>query len=302
MEIRDYLRAFRRRLWIPLVLALAAMVTAGVVAQFSKPTYSAATTVLVKSGSVSMERAVSFPQTAASNTVALGVIKALGLNESVDQLGNQVHTLFAGGNLYRITVTDGNPQRAGAIANEVGRQAAALYVALNVKSSTPAADDALLKARDDLQQKYAAAAAARLRFQQQHPGVSATNGPVKDVNASAQALQLQLEEDAAAGAYRNVLDQINRNVLLQFAASTGLEARVLDQAVGRLDTGSLVFQVLSAGALALVLGTLLVFLLEYLDNSVREPEGAEEMLGAPVIGVIPRANPHSMRAIQGGAS
>jgi capsular polysaccharide biosynthesis protein len=300
MEIREYWRAFRRRLWIPLLLAVAAMVTAGVVAQFSKPTYSAATTVLVKSGSVSVERAVSFPQTAASNTVALGVIKTLGLNESVDQLVNQVRTVFAGGNLYRVTVTDGNPQRAGAIANEVGRQAALLYVELNVKTSNAAADQALLKARDDLAQRYAAAASTRLRFQQQHPGVLTPNGSIKDVSASAQVLQLQLEEDAAASAYRNILDQLNRNLLVQLAATTGLEARVLDQAVARLDTGSLIFQVLSAGALALVLGTLLVFLLEYLDNSVREPEAAEEMVGAPVIGVIPRANPHSLRAIQGG--
>jgi capsular polysaccharide biosynthesis protein len=276
------------------------MLTAGVVAQFSKPTYSAATTVLVKTGSSSVDRAVSFPQAAASNTVALGVIKTLGLHESVDQLTNQVRTFFAGGNLYRITVTDGNPQRAGAIANEVGRQAAALYLELSVKSSNPTADEGLLKARDDLQKRYAAAATARLRFQQQHPGVLAPNGSVKDVTASAQALQLQLEEDVAAGAYRSILDALNRNLIAQVSANTGLEARVLDQAVARLDTGSLVFQVLSAGALALVVGTLLVFLLEYLDNAVREPEAAEEMVGAPVIGVIPRANPHSLRAIQGG--
>ena len=57
-----------------------------------------------------------------------------------------------------------------------------------------------------------------------------------------------------------------------------------------------------AGALALVLGIGLVFALEYLDNSVREPEQVEELMGTPVIGVIPRGTARSLRQAKGGAA
>ena len=56
-----------------------------------------------------------------------------------------------------------------------------------------------------------------------------------------------------------------------------------------------------AGALGLMLGIGLIFLLEYLDNSVREPEAVEEIVGHPVLGIIPRATGRTMRAAKGAA-
>jgi capsular polysaccharide biosynthesis protein len=182
------------------------------------------------------------------------------------------------------------------VANEVAQQAAALYLQLGTQPSNVAVDEGLTKARDDLQARYQAAATARLKFQLQHPNAAAS----KDVTLAYQALQLQVEEEAAGNAYRGVLDQIVKDRLNHIAVTTGFDARVVDQAVARPDTGGRLLEVLSAGVLALVLGTLLVFFLEYLDTTVREPDAAEEVVGAPVIGVIPRANPQSLRAIKGG--
>jgi capsular polysaccharide biosynthesis protein len=79
------------------------------------------------------------------------------------------------------------------------------------------------------------------------------------------------------------------------------DARPIDQAVAKPDTGGRLAAILTAGALALFAGIGMVFLLEYLDTAVREPEVAEEIVGAPVIGVIPRANPHTLRTVKGGA-
>lgn len=45
-----------------------------------------------------------------------------------------------------------------------------------------------------------------------------------------------------------------------------------------------------AGVLGLMLGMFLVFLLEYLDNTIKTPEDVERYLGLPVIGTIPMAN------------
>jgi capsular polysaccharide biosynthesis protein len=298
MELRDYWRVFKRRWWIPILLAVAAVVTVSTMSYFSKPAYSAAATVFAKGSNNSNNGApvVSFPQAATSNSVALGVIQKLRLNESVDHLIGRLRVTFMGSNLYRLTVTDANPDAATAIANEVARQATVLYMQLSTKTSNVAVDEGLAAARDDLRKQLEAASLARLRFSLQHPNVATS----KDVTVIFQALQLQLEEDSAAQAYRGVLDQIARDRLVRITAATGFDARVIDQAVAAPDSSGRPVQLISVAVLALVLGTMLAFLLEYLDTTVREPDAAEEMVGAPVIGVIPRASPQSLRAIKGG--
>ncbi len=296
MELRDYWRVFRRRVWIPALLAAAAVLTASVLAYFSKPSYTASATVLAKVGSDNAAAVVSFPTAALSNTVAVGVIQRLNLNESVDQFGQHIKVMFAGGNLYRVSATGATPDRTAAIANEVARQATALYLQQGPQTSNFTVDAGLAKARDDLQQRYLAAVTTWLKFQAGHPNSAAS----KDATIAAQGMELQLEEEAAAADYRGVLDQITHARLGRIAAVTGFDARVLDQAVARPDNSGRVAQVLSAAALALAAGTALIFLLEYVDNAIREPEAAEAIVGAPVIGVIPKANPQSLRAIKGG--
>jgi capsular polysaccharide biosynthesis protein len=303
MELRDYWRVFRRRAWIPVLLAVAAVLSAGVLAYLAKPTYTAAATVVAKgststlSVSTGVGPVVSFPQAATSNSVAIGVIQKLGLHESVDHLLGRIRVSSIGPNLYRVSVKDATPDVAVAVADEVAREATVLYLQLGTQPLNVAVDEGLAKARDDLQLRYQTAATARLKFQLQHPNAAAS----KDVTIAYQALQLQLEEEQAAISYRGVLEQIVRDRLNHIAATTGFEARLVDQAVARPDSGGHLVEVLSAGVLALVIGAMVVFLLEYLDTTVREPDAAEEVVGAPVIGVIPRANPQSLRAMKGGA-
>ena len=49
--------------------------------------------------------------------------------------------------------------------------------------------------------------------------------------------------------------------------------------------------VLAGAIFGLVLGTLLVFLLEYLDDTLKTPEDVERILGIPVVGRIPTLGP-----------
>src|SRR5438270_3647514 len=156
MELRDYWRVFRRRAWIPLLLAVAAVLTTGVMVYLAKPTYSAAATVVAMgstsnlSYSLGIGPVVSFPQAATSNSVAVGVVQKLGLHESVDHLLGRIRVTSMGSNLYRVSVTDATPDPAAAVANEVARQAAALYLQLGTQTSNVAVDQGLAKARDDL--------------------------------------------------------------------------------------------------------------------------------------------------------
>ena len=42
-----------------------------------------------------------------------------------------------------------------------------------------------------------------------------------------------------------------------------------------------------AGVLGIMLGIGLVFLVEYLDNTIKTPEDIERYVGLPVLGIIP---------------
>ncbi len=298
MRIREYGRALRRRAWIPVLLVFAAVVTAGGLALLSKPTYTATAAVFAAAPTGST-RTVTFQQTATSNTLALGVIQKLQLNESPDALVQQIQVRFAGSDLYRVSVTRPNGRDAAAVANEVATEAVALY--RHYATQAAPADPSLAKLRQKLHDDYAAALTARLKFEVGHPNaVSASNAAPKDVAGAAQLLQLQLEEDAAAQAYRNVLAQENKQQLDQFSQASDFNAFVLDQAVAKRDSGAQIRDTLIAAGLAIVLGIGLVILLEHLDNkSLQRPEAVEAIIGAPVIGIIPRATPQGIRSGKG---
>src|ERR1017187_6940456 len=65
--------------------------------------------------------------------------------------------------------------------------------------------------------------------------------------------------------------------------------RILDRATPpRLPVSPILSLNLGVGAfVGLVFGLLLAFAIESLDNTVKTPEAAEELIGAPVLGVIP---------------
>ena len=114
-------------------------------------------------------------------------------------------------------------------------------------------------------------------------------------------MQLKLDEQAAATAYTDFVNGTTTDAVTQLGKTIDFGASVSNPAVARPDTSSRYLKVGYAAALALMLGIGLIFLLEYLDNSVRDPEAAEEMVGAPVVGIIPRATAHTLRPARGGA-
>jgi capsular polysaccharide biosynthesis protein len=301
MQIRDYLRAFRRRAWIPAVLALVAMLTAGGVSLFSPPTYTATAAVFAAVPGTGGVRTVSFTQTATSTTLAGKVIKALKLNDSLDGVLQRVRVTALGSDLYDISVTGPNPGGTITLANTVAGQSATLYQQIAAQASTSQTVKELDTLRATLRDQYTAALIARLSFEAKNPKALPTaTAPPKDVSAAAQLLQLQLEEDAAGAAYRNALAQASQQQLDQLATAANYNSFVLDQAVARPNTGARIPQTLLAAALALVIGAGLVFLLEYLDTkSVRNPETVEDVVNAPVIGTIPRATPQNLRSARG---
>ena len=117
-----------------------------------------------------------------------------------------------------------------------------------------------------------------------------------------QANKLQLEADQALEGYKNFANSATVEDARQVATTNAYQAGMTDQAIAKPDTTSRYFKLGYAAALALILGVGLIFVLEYMDTAVRLPEAAEEMIGAPVVGIIPRATMQTLRPAKGGSA
>ncbi len=297
MELREYWRVFKRRAWIPLLLLVVTVATAGALAYLSKPEYIATATVTAKSSGAAAGQFVSFPEVATSNNVAVAAIKQLGLPITAAELINRIKVSSGRSTVFKISITDPDANRATAIANAVAQEAAVEYPKANTDPGSTVYDQDVKDARAAFQKYYADAATELVTFNRQHP--NAVNS--SDVALAVQAMQLRLQEQAAAAAYQDFENQTTTASVGQLSDTIKFGAAVTDRAAAKPDTSSRFLRVGYAGALAVILGIGLIFLLEYMDNSVRDPEGAEEMVGAPVVGIIPRATAQTLRTARGGA-
>jgi capsular polysaccharide biosynthesis protein len=293
MTLTTLLLALRRRAWIPLVVAAVATLAMGVLTLRSKPTYTATATVIAKNPENATDRPLSFPEVVTSNTVALRAIKTAHVEASVDQLEHSLSVVSGKSDIYQIAVKDLNPAIATALANAVASESTAYYQDL-AGGDTASIQASIDKDRTDLSTRYLNASEALLAFDRDHPQVSRT-----DATLGAQRLQLQLAQQAAANAYLNFEAGITQGKLAQITTIRNFEAHVLDQAAPVAGGGARVVRVAYAAALGLVAGIVLVFLLEYFGRSINQPEDAEAYLGAPVVGVIPRANLRALRRAAG---
>ena len=299
MELREYWRIFRRRAWIPALLLVVTVATATALVFLSKPQYVATATVLAKNSTASATAGLTLPQVVTSNSLALQVIQELNLDQTVDQLGGRIAVVIRGSNLYGISVTDRNPDVASTLANRVAKDAIALYLKIASGTSGSTVDQDLQQALSGYRDRFAAAERALVQFNVQHPEAAAGRGT--NVELLVQAAQLQLDAGVAHDDYTVAESDAATTQVNNINAARGFEASVVDPAAARPDTSGRFLKIGYAAALALILGVGLIFLLEYLDNSVREPEAVEDLVGAPVVGIIPRATSRTLRPAKGAA-
>lgn len=133
MDLRDYLRTFRRN-WVLIVsLALAGLFIGGLASILIKPTYTSSTQLFVaiqSSGSVtelqqgntfSQARVQSYVKTVNSPAVLTPVIESLGLPATASELAKRIEaTSDPNTVLITITASDESPAQASAIAQAVG--------------------------------------------------------------------------------------------------------------------------------------------------------------------------------------
>lgn len=299
MDLRRYLRALRRRAWVPTLLVVATAASAAALAFTSKPQYLATATVQARvtssGGSTAPTQTLSLQEVVASHTLAIAVIKELGLTLSPSELSQHLRVTTGHSDLYTIAFTDASPDLAVGVANAVAAEAVRIYQQENAVANTAAFDVEVASRRQAFLQGFDAAERALLKFEAAHP--DAARSPDIDVQTSYQ--ELLLGQQAAATAYQSFVSNTTNSMVSSISEATHFTADVLDPAAATPDLGSRYLKVAYAAALALLLGLALVFILESADNTIREPGGVEEMIGLPVVGVIPLASPQTLRQFRG---
>jgi capsular polysaccharide biosynthesis protein len=302
MELREYWRTFKRRAWIPILLLIVTTATAGALTFLSKPQYVATAHVSAKNqGASSAGAMVSFTEVATSFDVVSKVIKQLSLNETPASLSSRIKVTSGRSSLYGVSITDPNPDQAVQIANAVATEAALRYQVVNSSGGSDVVsyfDQEVKDARALYLKRYSEADKAFRTFNQEHPGALQS----KDLNLATQAAELQLAVEGAMAAYKNFEGVTSSADVARLDKANVFSAFVSEHALAKPDTVSRYYKMAYAAALALLLGIGLIFVLEYMDTAIRLPEAAEEMIGAPVVGIIPRANASTLRPAKGGAT
>lgn len=272
MDIDEHWRVLKRRAWIPILLVVVTVLTAGGIAILSEPTYVASATVQAKttgSSGTTPAQTLSLQEVVASDTLALAVVKQLSLKETPAKLSERIRVTAGHSDLYTVTITDPSADRATTIANAVAQQAAQIYQEKNATASSSLFVANVETERASLLKRFTDAERALLTFQGQHPRILQSS----DVDLVLLYHHLQLDQQAAAAAYQTFEQQTTTETVRALSQANNFPASVLDPAVAKPDTTSRYLKIAYAAGLALLLGLGLIYLLEYMDHSIRERQG-----------------------------
>lgn len=142
MNLRDYLRAFRRSWLIVLACAALAVASAAALVAREAPAYTSTIRMFVSTpqvqegvayqgGLFSQQRVISYADLVIGEQVAVAVIEDLGLDLTPRQLESQLTSRVVPETvIFELTATDASPERARQIADAVGVEFTALVAEL----------------------------------------------------------------------------------------------------------------------------------------------------------------------------
>ena len=290
MELKQYASILWRWMWLILLGTMTAGAAAYITSELTWPVYAASTTLLINQAPsdkttdytaiLTSERlARTYVEMLTTRPVLEEAIQTLRLNMQPDDLAEAVKvTAVRDTQLITVQVENADPGLAAQLANLIPE----VFTRQNetLQASRYAATKASLSQQLD---------ALNQQIQQTQAGINATGAP-NSASEQAELGRLQSEITQLRTSYTTLL-QSYENVRLAEAQST---SNILVVEPARVPTVPVrpktVQNTLLAAVVGMMLGVGLVFLIEYLDDSIRSPEQITGLLGAPVIGVIARMN------------
>jgi len=289
MEIRKYLRLVWRWWWLLVVSGLIPMALSTYYTSQQPDLYQAKATIMVGTSlfqnanpdpwqmNLSNTLSAAYAELLRQGPVTEAVTERLGLNRTPAQLAGQITTrIYSGAQLLEIQVTDTNPEAAALIANALADEL--IRGAPASGGSDPEQQEFIRSQLEELQAKIDNLSAQ----------ISDLTASLSDLTSAAEIQETQgrivaLEEAKSTyqATYTNLLDSYRAespNVLTLFDPAVVPQWSIPSKA-------KLVVVVSGAAGLGLALGA--IFLMEYLDTSLRwEGDGVPSILELPVIGAI----------------
>ena len=274
-----------RRWWGRLLAATATPVAASyLITSRQAPIYQARVTLLVgraienpnPSGNeffLTQQLATTYTDIAKRSTVRRATAKALNI-KSVPDYGVRV---VPNTQLMEIVVTDSNPERAAAVANELAKQ---------LILQTPTASDQTTQDRqafinnqlDDLQVKITDTQQDVAKKQEELGGLFSAR-QIADTQAQITGLQQKL--NSLQSNYAALLANTQRGALNQLSVIEAAQPPNLPIGPDRL------IIILLAAAVGFVLAAAAAYLLEYLDDTFKSPDMVQKTLGLTTLGAVP---------------
>lgn len=286
MELREYVSLLWRWLWLIVVGAVVAGTAAFFISRNQTPIYRSTAVLLVSEGKadsneyrsllVGEQLAQSYVARLKNYEVLAQAISNLGLDMNPEQLASRVNvTLLNNTQLITLSVSDPNPELASALANEIPRVFAERNINQQLNRFASSKENLaaeLHKVEEEIRQAEAILAAEMGRALPNQSLIDQTSNSL---------LRLRDSRSGLLQTYENV----------RIAEASSLNTIVIDEAA-RPSTVPISPRTASNTLLATVVGALLAmglaFLIEYLDDTIKNPQEIENSLGLATLGSIER--------------
>lgn len=290
--IRQYLRVVVRWWWL---LVLGATIPVAVSYYFTSQQpdlYQAKAIIMVGSGlqnpdpdpyqlNLSRTLAAAYAELVRQGPIAEAVIERLGLNRTPGSLAAQIGTrIYSGAQLLEIQVTDTNPEAAALIANALADE---------LIRRSPASGG-----NDPEQQEF-----IRNQLEELQAKVGNVSDQIDELTASlaelTSAAEIQDAQDriVALEEVKSTYQSTYADLSASYSAESSNALSFFDPAVvpqwPMPSKTKLIVAVAGAAGIGLAVGA--IFLMEFLDTSLRwEGDGVQSILELPVLGAIPQAS------------
>jgi succinoglycan biosynthesis transport protein ExoP len=284
VELKEYFGPLVKWWWLLLAAQLVAAAASFVATRGQPPIYQTSTTLMVGSAldnpnptgaelGLAQQLVQTYAETARSSPLRKAAMTALGLS----RLPSYVVRVLPNTLMLEISVTDTDPQRAQAVANELAHQ-------LILRS--PATTDQEQQQRqafvnqqlDELEASITETRAEIDRYRKELEKMTSAR-QIADTQAQIAALESKLRTLQAN--YAAMLANTRRGAInvLSIVEPAALPVRPVGP--------NRVTPIALAAAIGLALAVGGAYLLEYLDDTVKRPEDAQRALGVNILGAIP---------------
>lgn len=291
MELRRYFVIFRKWAWLIILVALIAAVSSYYYSQTLRPTYRAETTMLI--GKVLQETnpnvpvqydigslAQAYSLLAVQPAILQATAEAIRWPEPWQNLFFKITTKATfGSQLLQIAVTDSDPAQAAAIANEIARQ---LILQGPVSAQQKDAEEQRAFVTSQLAQLKLQIEGMQKTLNNLNTQAALENDPTKlnDLNNRIASLQTRIAESQKN--YASLLAIVNNNPNLF------VNVLVPAQPPKSPISPNIPQNVLLATVAGLVIAVITVLIIEYLDDTIKDAEDAQRVLGLSTLGAITR--------------